>query len=77
MREKGYQFDVGYTSLLKRAVRTYNLIANELDFNWIPIHKTWRLNEKHQGALQGFNKQEMADEHGEELVRQWRRQYDC
>lgn len=51
MKAKGYSFDVGYTSLLKRSIQTYNLIADELDCNWIPIHKSWRLNERHYGAL--------------------------
>ena len=76
MKSKGYTFDVAYTSVLTRAIMTYNHIAAELDLNWIPVHKNWRLNERHYGALQGLNKTETAAKHGEEQVLKWRRSYD-
>jgi len=76
LREGGYTFDVCYTSVLQRAIKTYYTIAGELDLNWIPHYKHWRLNERHYGALQGLNKAETAKKHGEEQVLQWRRSYD-
>jgi 2,3-bisphosphoglycerate-dependent phosphoglycerate mutase len=76
MRETGYTFDVAYTSVLKRAIKTMWLSLEELDLQWIPDHKTWRLNERHYGALQGLNKLETVQKHGEEQVRIWRRSYD-
>ena len=76
MREEGLRFDVAYTSTLKRAIRTLNLALGELDQDWIPVHKSWRLNERHYGALQGLDKAETAAKHGEEQVKVWRRSYD-
>lgn len=76
LKEKGFEFDLAYTSVLTRAVETYNGIASEVGCSWIPVHKSWRLNERHYGALQGLNKAETADKHGEEQVLKWRRSYD-
>jgi 2,3-bisphosphoglycerate-dependent phosphoglycerate mutase len=67
---------VAYTSVLKRAIRTLWVVQDELDLMWIPVHKHWRLNERHYGALQGLNKAETAKEHGEAQVKIWRRSYD-
>ena len=75
LRRSGYAFDVAHTSVLKRAVKTTWIILEELDLCWIPVHTTWRLNERHYGALQGFNKAEMAREVGAEQVFAWRRSY--
>jgi 2,3-bisphosphoglycerate-dependent phosphoglycerate mutase len=71
-----FTFDVAYTSVLKRAIRTMWLALAEMDLMWIPEYKTWRLNERHYGALQGLNKQETVAKHGEEQVKIWRRSYD-
>ena len=71
-----FVFDVAYTSVLKRAIRTLWLALQEMDLMWIPEYKTWRLNERHYGALQGLNKQETVEKHGEEQVKIWRRSYD-
>jgi 2,3-bisphosphoglycerate-dependent phosphoglycerate mutase len=76
LREGGYVFDVAYTSVLKRAIRTLWITLSELDLMWIPEIKTWRLNERHYGALQGLNKAEMAARFGEKQVLVWRRSYD-
>jgi 2,3-bisphosphoglycerate-dependent phosphoglycerate mutase len=76
LREGGYQFDVAFTSVLKRAIRTLWIVLDELDQMWIPVHRSWRLNERHYGALQGLNKAEMAAKHGEDQVQVWRRSYD-
>ena len=76
MREQGLRFDVAHTSTLKRAIRTLNLALGELDQDWLPVHKSWRLNERHYGALQGLDKAETAARHGEEQVKVWRRSYD-
>ena len=76
LREKGYTFDIAYTSVLKRAIRTLWIVLEELDLMWIPTVKDWRLNERHYGALQGRDKQEMKDRYGTEMVLQWRRGYD-
>ena len=76
MREEGLHFDVAFTSTLKRAIRTLNLALGELDQDWLPVHKSWRLNERHYGALQGLDKAETAARHGEEQVKIWRRSYD-
>jgi 2,3-bisphosphoglycerate-dependent phosphoglycerate mutase len=73
---EGYEFDLGYTSVLKRAIRTLWLALGEMDRMWLPIEKNWRLNERHYGALQGLNKAEMAAKFGEEQVLVWRRSYD-
>lgn len=72
----GYQFDLAYTSMLKRAIRTLWIALDELDRMWIPVEKSWRLNERHYGALQGLNKAEMAEKFGEQQVLAWRRSYD-
>jgi 2,3-bisphosphoglycerate-dependent phosphoglycerate mutase len=76
MAAEKYEFDVAYTSVLKRAIRTLDIALDELDMMWIPVHKSWRLNERHYGNLQGLNKQETAAKFGEEAVKQWRRSYD-
>jgi 2,3-bisphosphoglycerate-dependent phosphoglycerate mutase len=76
MLTDGYLFDVAYTSVLKRAIRTLWLALDEMDRMWIPVHKTWRLNERHYGALQGLNKLETVEKHGEAQVKIWRRSYD-
>lgn len=68
--------DVAYTSVLKRAIRTLWITLDELDRLWVPVHRLWRLNERHYGALQGLNKEETAKKHGEEQVKIWRRSYD-
>jgi len=74
--EGGYVFDVAYTSVLKRAIRTLWAALDELDLLWIPVTKSWRLNERHYGALQGLNKAETAAKHGEAQIKIWRRSYD-
>jgi 2,3-bisphosphoglycerate-dependent phosphoglycerate mutase len=76
LREGGYVFDVAYTSVLKRAIRTLWIALDELDQMWIPVFKSWRLNERHYGGLQGLNKAETAEKHGEAQVKIWRRSYD-
>ncbi|MDR3735110.1 MAG: 2,3-diphosphoglycerate-dependent phosphoglycerate mutase [Acidobacteriaceae bacterium] len=76
LKQEGYTFDVAYTSLLKRAIRTLTIIQDEMDLFWIPVYRDWRLNERHYGALQGLNKAETADKFGEEQVKIWRRSYD-
>ena len=74
--EEGFTFDVAYTSVLKRAIRTLWIVLDEMDLMWLPVIRDWRLNERHYGALQGLNKAETAAEHGEEQVLLWRRSYD-
>lgn len=74
--ELGYSFDVAYTSVLKRAIRTLWLMLDEMDAMWIPVVRDWRLNERHYGALQGLNKAETAAKYGDEQVHIWRRSYD-
>jgi 2,3-bisphosphoglycerate-dependent phosphoglycerate mutase len=76
LKEDGYVFDLAYTSVLKRAIRTLWIALDTLDQMWIPVEKDWRLNERHYGALQGLNKAETAAKHGEEQVKIWRRSYD-
>ena len=76
LKENGFDFDVCYTSYLKRAIHTLNLILDEMDRAWLPVNKSWRLNERHYGALQGLNKAETAAKYGEEQVKIWRRSYD-
>lgn len=76
LRSAGYVFDAAYTSVLKRAIKTLWLALEEMDLMWIPVTNSWRLNERHYGALQGLNKLEMVDKFGEEQVRLWRRSYD-
>jgi 2,3-bisphosphoglycerate-dependent phosphoglycerate mutase len=73
---EGYTFDVAFTSVLKRAIRTLWLTLDGMDLMWIPVHRTWRLNERHYGALQGLNKAETAAKFGEAQVKVWRRAYD-
>ncbi len=76
LKEKGYTFDVAFTSVQKRAIRTLWLVLDEMDLMWIPVYRSWRLNERHYGALQGLNKSETAAKYGEEQVLIWRRSYD-
>jgi 2,3-bisphosphoglycerate-dependent phosphoglycerate mutase len=76
LREGGYTFDVAYTSVLKRAIRTCWIVLDELDLLWIPMERDWRLNERHYGSLQGLNKAETAARHGEAQTKIWRRSYD-
>jgi 2,3-bisphosphoglycerate-dependent phosphoglycerate mutase len=76
MAAEKFEFDIAYTSLLKRAIRTLWIALDEMDLMWIPVHKSWRLNERHYGALQGLNKAETAAQHGEAQVKIWRRSYD-
>lgn len=76
LRENGFHFDIAYTSFLKRAIKTLNIALEEMDQMWIPVKKSWRLNEKHYGNLQGLNKSEMAEKYGDEQVLVWRRSYD-
>jgi 2,3-bisphosphoglycerate-dependent phosphoglycerate mutase len=76
LKEGGYVFDTAFTSVLKRAIRTLWYSLDALDLMWIPVQKDWRLNERHYGALQGLNKAETAQEHGDDQVKIWRRSYD-
>jgi 2,3-bisphosphoglycerate-dependent phosphoglycerate mutase len=76
LEQQGFVFDIAYTSLLKRAIRTLYIVLERMDQLWIPDKKSWRLNERHYGALQGLNKAETAAKHGEEQVKIWRRSYD-
>jgi len=75
LKEGGYTFDVAYTSVLKRAIGTLWIVLERMDLMWIPVQRDWRLNERHYGALQGLNKAETAERHGEEQVKVWRRSY--
>jgi 2,3-bisphosphoglycerate-dependent phosphoglycerate mutase len=76
LKDAGFTFDVAYTSVLKRAIRTLWIVLDELDLMWIPVYRSWRLNERHYGALQGLNKAETAAKFGEDQVKIWRRSYD-
>jgi 2,3-bisphosphoglycerate-dependent phosphoglycerate mutase len=76
IREAGFTFDIAYTSVLKRAIKTLWLALEEMDLMWIPVHNHWRLNERHYGGLQGLNKAETAEKHGMDQVKIWRRSYD-
>ncbi|MBZ0179921.1 MAG: 2,3-diphosphoglycerate-dependent phosphoglycerate mutase [Melioribacteraceae bacterium] len=76
LKEKGFNFDIAYTSVLKRAIRTLDIVLYEMDLMWIPVIKSYRLNERHYGALQGLNKAETTEKYGEEQVTLWRRSYD-
>lgn len=76
LKKEGYVFDIAFTSVLKRAIKTLWYILDEMDLTWIPVYNTWRLNERHYGALQGLNKAEVAKKYGEEQVLMWRRSYD-
>lgn len=73
LKREGYQFDLAFTSVLKRAIHTLNIVLDEMDLQWIPVIKNWRLNERHYGGLQGLNKAEMAEKFGEDQVKLWRR----
>jgi 2,3-bisphosphoglycerate-dependent phosphoglycerate mutase len=76
LKAEGYEFDIAYTSVLKRAIRTLWFTLDEMDRQWLPTVKSWRLNERHYGALQGLNKADMAKQYGDEQVLVWRRSYD-
>jgi 2,3-bisphosphoglycerate-dependent phosphoglycerate mutase len=76
LKSDGYTFDIAYTSVLKRAIRTLWTVMDEMDLMWIPVIRDWRLNERHYGALQGLNKAETAAKYGEDQVKIWRRSYD-
>jgi len=76
LKQEGFTFDIAYTSVLKRGIRTLWIVLDEMDLMWIPVYKHWRLNERHYGALQGYYKSEMAKKLGEEQVLIWRRSYD-
>lgn len=73
LKENGYEFDIAYTSVLKRAIRTLWIILDEMNTMWIPVYKSWKLNERHYGALQGLNKDETAKKYGKDKVKEWRR----
>ena len=74
--ELDFRFDLAYTSVLKRAIRTLWIILDELDLMWLPVERSWKLNERHYGALQGLNKAQTAEKHGADQVKIWRRSYD-
>ena len=76
LKEAGYTFDIAFTSVLKRAIRTLWTVMDEMDLMWLPVYRNWRLNERHYGALQGLNKAETAKKYGDEQVLIWRRSYD-
>jgi 2,3-bisphosphoglycerate-dependent phosphoglycerate mutase len=76
LKDGGYDFDIAYTSVLKRAIKTLFLIQEEMDLHWLPVIRAWQLNERHYGNLQGLNKTEMAEKFGEDQVKIWRRSYD-
>ncbi len=76
LKADGYTFDIAFTSVLKRAIRTLWIVLDEMDLMWIPVIRDWRLNERHYGALQGLNKAETAEKYGDDQVKIWRRSYD-
>lgn len=76
LRDGGFEFDIAYTSVLKRAIRTLWIVMDKMDLMWLPVVRHWKLNERHYGALQGLNKSETAELHGERQVQVWRRSYD-
>ena len=76
LKESGYDFDIAYTSVLKRAIKTLGIIQDAMDLDWLPVIRAWQLNERHYGSLQGLNKTEMAEKFGEAQVKIWRRSYD-
>ncbi len=76
LKKEGYEFDLAYTSVLQRAIKTLNIVLDQMDQIWLPVERSWRLNERHYGALQGLNKGETADKYGEAQVKIWRRSYD-
>ena len=76
LKKQGYGFDIAHTSVLKRSIKTLWLVLEEMDLMWLPVYRSWRLNERHYGALQGLNKTETAEKHGREQVHIWRRSYE-
>ncbi len=76
LKDEGFEFDMAFTSVLKRAIRTLWTVLDQMDLMWIPVTRSWRLNERHYGSLQGLNKAETAQRHGDEQVLIWRRSYD-
>lgn len=76
LKKQGYGFDIAHTSVLKRAIKTLWLVLEEMDLMWLPVYRSWRLNERHYGALQGLNKTETAEKHGRKQVHIWRRSYE-
>ena len=76
LQHEGYTFDVAFTSVLKRAIRTLWIVLDDMDLMWIPVHRSWQLNERHYGVLQGLNKKETAEKYGLDQVQIWRRSYD-
>ncbi|HOH20699.1 MAG TPA: 2,3-bisphosphoglycerate-dependent phosphoglycerate mutase, partial [Anaerolineaceae bacterium] len=76
LKDAGFTFDLAFTSVLKRAIRTLWIVLDQMDLMWIPVRRSWRLNERHYGALQGLNKAETAEKFGEAQVKIWRRSYD-
>ena len=76
LREGGYTFDLAYTSVLRRAIKTLWIVMEDMELEWLPVINAWQLNERHYGALQGLNKAEMAEKFGEAQVKIWRRSYD-
>jgi len=76
LKKEGFTFDIAYTSVLKRAILTLWIVLEDMDLMWIPVYRSWRLNERHYGALQGLNKLEMVEKYGEKQVLIWRRSYD-
>lgn len=76
LSDAGFEFDICHTSVLKRAIRTLWLVLDSIDQMWLPVHRTWRLNERHYGGLTGLNKAETAAKHGEAQVKIWRRSFD-
>ncbi len=76
LKESGYDFDIAYTSVLKRAIKTLGVIQDVMNLDWMPVVRAWQLNERHYGALQGLNKAETAKQYGEDQVKVWRRSYD-
>jgi 2,3-bisphosphoglycerate-dependent phosphoglycerate mutase len=76
LKARGYTFDLAFSSVLKRAIRTLWIVQDEMDLLWLPVQRSWRLNERHYGALQGLNKAETAAKHGDDQVKIWRRSYD-
>ena len=76
LRAEGYHFDRAFTSVLKRAIRTLWIVMDEMDLMWISVYRSWRLNERHYGALQGLNKRDTVEKYGQEQVQIWRRSYE-
>ncbi len=76
LKDSGYDFDIAFTSVLKRAIKTLGIIQDQMNLDWIPVVRAWQLNERHYGSLQGLNKSEMAEKFGDEQVKVWRRSYD-